>query len=98
MVNLFVAAKDSFTVANPRLVFNSSCCLLHRAFSFAVANHFAAAKVHEQTDVDHQLPLNLISSITLLDFPSNLAKIRKWKIIAFIRDNGVNLAFSCINT
>ena len=43
VVNLFTAAKDSFTVANPMLVFISFCSSLQRAFSFVVADLFATA-------------------------------------------------------
>ena len=42
--------------------------------SFVVANLFALAKRNKKTTVDQQLPFHLISSITLLDFPSNIAK------------------------
>ena len=47
----------------------------------------------EQTTADQQLPLELISSITLLDFPSKHANIEKWGIRDFLWYNGVNLAF-----
>ena len=42
--------------------------------SFVVANLFALAKRSKKTTADQQLPFHLISSITLLDFPSNIAK------------------------
>ena len=74
--------KDIFATTNPRL------SLLRRTQGFIFAFlGFTAVKpflhsgepLHhgEETAIDHNLPLHLIFSITLLDFPSNPAKHKK---------------------
>ena len=87
-------AKLSFAVAKIFAVANNS---------FAVANIFAVvnnsfAVANQYVLANQQLHLSLISSITLLDFPSNLQNISKRGIRAFLRDNGVNLAFKLHKT
>ena len=67
--NVFVVA-NLFVEANPKPVF-LDLSLVVLKHSFVVANLFAAAS---KTATDQQLPLYLISSITLLDFHSNPAK------------------------
>ena len=75
MVNLFAVARLDLRLGEPVAV-------VILGFNFAMVKLFFAAtntvlRCSEQTSDDQQIPSNLVSSITLLDFPSNSVKHKK---------------------
>ena len=72
VANLFAATNNSLLRGEPEASVFLDLSFVVVKHSFAVANLFVAT-----SNVDQQLPLHLISSITLLDLPSNLAKFKQ---------------------